>query len=104
MKWVKRIVFAILAILALFVGVVVVRTAMVRPEAGSASPVAPMLVLGGTDSRYYAPISENVYRFAPEWGLQSEYSRIHGTGERLSLENLGRMVRFFAQLVETGAR
>src|SRR4030065_336168 len=38
MKWVKRIVFAILAILALFVGVVVVRTAMVRPEAGSASP------------------------------------------------------------------
>jgi carboxypeptidase PM20D1 len=63
-----------------------------------------MLVLGGTDSRYYAPISENVYRFAPEWGLQSEYSRIHGTGERLSLENLGRMVRFFAQLVETGAR
>jgi carboxypeptidase PM20D1 len=63
-----------------------------------------MLVLGGTDSRYYAPVSENVYRFAPEWILQSEFGRVHGTGERLSVENLGRMVRFFAQLVDTGSR
>jgi carboxypeptidase PM20D1 len=63
-----------------------------------------MLVLGGTDSRHYAPVAENIYRFAPEWGSQSEYKRIHGTGERLSVENLGRMVRFFAQLVATGAR
>jgi len=73
-------------------------------HAPEGTPVAPMLVLGGTDSRYYAPVAENVYRFAPEWVLQSEYSRIHGTGERLSVENLGRMVRFFAQLVDTGAR
>jgi carboxypeptidase PM20D1 len=77
--------------------------AAARAHSPEGAPVAPMLVLGGTDSRYYAPISENVYRFAPEWGLQSEYSRIHGTGERMSLENLGRMTRFFAQLVETGA-
>ena len=68
------------------------------------APVAPMLVLGGTDSRYYAQLAENVYRFAPAWIQQSEFSRVHGTGERLSLENLGRMVRFFAQLVDTGAR
>jgi len=78
--------------------------AAARAHAPEGAPVAPMLVLGGTDSRYYASISENVYRFAPAWIQQSEFSRIHGTGERLSLENLGRMVRFFAQLVETGAR
>jgi carboxypeptidase PM20D1 len=78
--------------------------AAARAHAPEGAPVAPMLVLGGTDSRYYASIAENVYRFAPEWGPQSEFVRIHGTGERLSLENLGRMVRFFAQLVDTGAR
>ena len=66
--------------------------------------VAPMLVLGGTDSRFFAPLTENVYRFAPAWILQSEFSRVHGTGERLSAENLGRMVRFFAQLMDTSAR
>jgi len=78
--------------------------ACTRAHSPEGAPVAPMLVLGGTDSRHYAPIAENVYRFAPEWVVQSEYKRIHGTGERLSLENLGRMVRFFAQLIETGAR
>ena len=59
---------------------------------------------GATDSRHFGPLSENVYRFRPQWILQSELSRMHGTGERQSVENLGRMVRFFAQLVETGAR
>jgi carboxypeptidase PM20D1 len=73
-----------------------------RAHAPEGAPVAPMLVLGATDSRFYAPISENVYRFAPAWILQSDFSRVHGTGERLSVENLGRMVRFFAQLVATG--
>jgi carboxypeptidase PM20D1 len=62
-----------------------------------------MLVLGGTDSRYFAPVAENIYRYAPAWGSQSEYKRVHGTGERLSVENLGRMARFYAQLMATGA-
>jgi carboxypeptidase PM20D1 len=78
--------------------------AAARAHAPEGAPVLPMLVLGGTDSRSFAAVSENIYRFAPEWVLQSEYSRVHGTGERLSVENLGRMVRFFAQLVDTGAR
>ena len=78
--------------------------AVASAHAPDDADVAPMLVLGGTDSRFYASVSENIYRFAPAWVLQSEFSRIHGTGERLSLENLGRMVRFFAQLVDSGAR
>jgi len=78
--------------------------AAAKAHAPEGAPVTPMLVLGGTDSRYYASISENVYRFTPEWIPQSEFSRVHGTGERMSLENLGRMVRFFAQLVDTGTR
>jgi len=78
--------------------------ACARAHSPEGAPVLPMLVLGGTDSRSFNEVSESIYRFAPTWGLQSEYSRIHGTGERLSVENLGRMTRFFAQLVATGAR
>jgi len=82
----------------------VLLAAAARAHAPEGAPVLPMLVLGGTDSRSFSAVAENIYRFAPEWGLQSEYKRIHGTGERMSLENLGRMTRFFAQLVATGAR
>jgi carboxypeptidase PM20D1 len=72
-------------------------SAVASAHAPEGTPVAPMLVLGATDSRFFATI-------APTWGSQSESTRVHGTGERLSLENLGRMVRFFAQLVATAAR
>ena len=77
--------------------------AAARAHAPDGAPVVPMLVLGGTDSRYFAPVAENIYRYAPAWGSQSEYKRVHGTGERLSVENLGRMARFYAQLMATGA-
>jgi carboxypeptidase PM20D1 len=78
--------------------------AVARAHAPNDAAVAPMLVLGGTDSRFYASVAENIYRFAPAWIRQSEFARIHGTGERLSLENLERMIRFYAQLVDTGTR
>jgi len=73
-------------------------------SAPAGTPVAPMLVLGATDSRHYAPVAENVYRFSAMLAPQSELGRIHGTGERLSVENLGRMSRFYAQIMATGAR
>ena len=78
--------------------------AAARAHAPANAPVAPMLVLGATDSRHFVGIAENVYRFQPVWARQSELSRIHGTGERASIDNLARMVRFYAQLAESGAR
>jgi carboxypeptidase PM20D1 len=39
MKWVKRVLLAVLAVLVLFVAIVAVRTAMVRPAANAAAPV-----------------------------------------------------------------
>lgn len=78
--------------------------AAARAAAPQGAPVAPMLVLGATDSRHYAGVAENVYRFAPMVAAQSELGRIHGTGERMSVENMGRLTRFYAQLMATGAR
>ncbi len=82
--------------------------ALLASAARAASPpgaaVAPMLVLGGTDSRYFAGVAENVYRFAGWVAARDDLSRIHGDGERMSVDNMGRLSRFYAQLIETGAR
>lgn len=61
--------------------------------------VAPYLVVGGTDSRHYGVLSENVYRFMP-FVLSGDDTRLaHGTDEHITVENLGRGVRFYRQLL-----
>jgi carboxypeptidase PM20D1 len=61
--------------------------------------VAPYLVLGATDSRYYAPISDSVYRFSPFEMAPEDLNRMHGINERLSVEALKKMVQFFHHLI-----
>ena len=61
-------------------------------------PVAPYLVLGATDARYYAPVSRAVYRFTPYLSTKNDLNRMHGIDERLSVESMGKMVVFFYQL------
>ncbi|MBY0565352.1 MAG: M20/M25/M40 family metallo-hydrolase [Hyphomonadaceae bacterium] len=65
--------------------------------------VAPGLVLGGTDSRHYGSVAENVYRFAPMVLSSDDLETIHGNNERVSVENLERLIRFYAGLMEAGA-
>ncbi|OJX40871.1 MAG: hypothetical protein BGO78_12415 [Chloroflexi bacterium 44-23] len=62
-------------------------------------PVAPYLVLGATDARYYAPVSQAVYRFTPYLSTKNDLNRMHGIDERLSVESMGKMVVFFYQLI-----
>ncbi len=64
--------------------------------------VAPSLVLGATDSRYYQPIADGVYRFSPQRMKDEDRARLHGTNERLSVKNFGEAVRFYAQLIKNG--
>lgn len=65
--------------------------------------VAPGLVLAGTDSRHYADVAENVYRFQPIMLSAEDLEMPHGLNERLSVENLERMIRFYVGLMEAGA-
>lgn len=67
------------------------------------APVAPGLVLAGTDSRHYAGVAENVYRFQPLLFTPEDLERPHGLNERLSVENLDRMIRFYIALIDAGA-
>jgi carboxypeptidase PM20D1 len=68
------------------------------------APVAPGLVLAGTDSRFLQPIAKEVYRFQPITLTLADTGIIHGTNEHLTLENLELMVQFYARLIGTAAR
>jgi carboxypeptidase PM20D1 len=64
--------------------------------------VAPNLLAGATDTKHYLRLSRNVYRFLPVRVKSEDLARIHGTNERVGIENYGEMVRFCAQLMRNG--
>lgn len=66
-------------------------------------PVAPFMVVGGTDSRYMKDVSQDTYRFQAMRLSTKETAMIHGTNEHISVDNLATMIRFFTRLIATGA-
>jgi carboxypeptidase PM20D1 len=61
--------------------------------------VAPSLVIGATDARHYTKLCPNIYRFSPAWIRSEDLERIHGTNERLSVENFAQFIKFYRQLI-----
>lgn len=66
--------------------------------------VAPGLMLGGTDARHFDGYAEQVFRFSPVRAKPADLARFHGTDERISLDNLAELIRFYHRLVEQAAR
>jgi carboxypeptidase PM20D1 len=74
--------------------------AVARSTGGGATPVLPALVIGATDARFATAVSADaIYRFAPAIYDDADLSGFHGTNERLSVDNLGRMIRGYAQIM-----
>lgn len=65
--------------------------------------LAPMLVVGGTDSRNMEPVSDDVYRFMPMHFTVKESAMIHGTNEHMKIDSFRRMIDFYARLIATSA-
>jgi carboxypeptidase PM20D1 len=63
----------------------------------------PYLVLGGTDSRHFEPVSDNIYRFLPMSIESDDLKRMHGTNERIGVEAYGTTIRFYHRLLENAA-
>lgn len=61
--------------------------------------VAPGLMIGATDARYFAAIADNIYRFAPVRAQPEDLSRFHGVNERISIANFADMIRFYRRLL-----
>ncbi len=65
------------------------------PEA----PVIPGLVVGGTDSKHYAKVADDSFRFTPFLLGAGDLSRIHGVDERISVSNFeGLLIDFYVAL------
>ena len=73
--------------------------ATVIDELFPGAAVAPYNMLGGTDSRNYHAISEQVYRFSPLVVTTADMDRVHGVNERISVEAMHKMADFFYRLI-----
>jgi len=62
--------------------------------------VAPGLMVGATDSRSFAPITDHIYRFSPMRARPEDLPRFHGTNERIAISNLVELVQFYHQLIK----
>ncbi len=58
----------------------------------------PYIVMAGTDAIRYEPLCDQIYRFTPILVSAEDLERIHGTNERVSLENIERGIRFYIEL------
>ena len=67
----------------------------VAPEA----LVSPYLVVVVSDSRYYAGLCANVFRFLPLRLTAADLPRMHGTDERLAIRDYERGIRIYRELM-----
>jgi carboxypeptidase PM20D1 len=65
----------------------------------SGAVVAPALVVGATDSRHFADLSDDIYRFLPIRLGPGDVARVHGVDERISVANFAEAIRFYRELV-----
>lgn len=63
-------------------------------------PVAPSMFVAATDSRHFHDITKNIYRFRPIRANTDDRSKIHGSNERMSVDNYEEMILFNIQLIK----
>ncbi|MGK7311206.1 MAG: M20 family peptidase [Candidatus Longimicrobiales bacterium M2_2A_002] len=61
--------------------------------------VTPFLVVGATDARHFTALTDRVYRFMPVRITRDLLSTLHGTNERIRLEDFRRAVDFYGRLM-----
>ncbi len=66
--------------------------------------VTPYLAAGATDARYYRGLSPNVYRFMPVMIRDADLTRIHGSGERVTVDGYFEAIRFYRTLIVNMSR
>jgi len=61
--------------------------------------VAPYMVRGGTDAKFFYGLSPNVYRFMPVYMDADSIEYVHGIDEHLSVEDYLGAIRFYYHLL-----
>jgi len=65
--------------------------------------IAPYLVLGGTDSSHYTPLTDQLFRFTALDLEPRDLERIHGIDERVAVEAYLDSIRFMTDLIRSAA-
>ncbi len=63
-------------------------------------PVAPFVMLGGTDCQHFVPVCDHIYRFTSLVMDQSFMGLEHGIDERVPIQGMGKMAKFYGQLMQ----
>jgi carboxypeptidase PM20D1 len=67
--------------------------------------VAPYMVRGGTDARYFHALSPHVYRFLPVRIDPDTMQQVHGIDERVAVEDYLQAIRYYYHVMrQAGAR
>lgn len=62
--------------------------------------VAPNLVIGATDSRFFENVSDNVYKFLPIHVNKDNLKSYHGINENIPVKDFEDTIRFYVQLIK----
>jgi carboxypeptidase PM20D1 len=65
--------------------------------------VAPGLMLAASDARHFKDVADQTYRFMPIRFKPEDLALPHGTDERISVDQLAQMVRFYFRFVQQAA-
>ena len=65
------------------------------------APIAPGLVLGATDGRFYEPVAAASLRFTPMTMRPTDLARFHGNDERVSIDDFMRAIAFYERLISS---
>ena len=60
---------------------------------------APYLMLGGTDSRNFTEVSDEVFRLSPVVVKEEDIHRVHGVNERIAIDAMHKMAEYFYRLL-----
>jgi carboxypeptidase PM20D1 len=69
-------------------------------EVFDSPPVAPFVMLGGTDCQHFVPVCDHIYRFTSLVMDESFRGLEHGIDERIPVKGMARMVSFYARLMQ----
>ena len=62
---------------------------------------APWTLVAVTDARHFSGIAGDVYGFTPFTFDEGDFERLHGTGERLRVDDAARAVEFYKTLYQS---
>ena len=68
-------------------------------EFASDALVAPYLVMGGTDSKYFYPLTDSVYRFLMIRATPENLGIVHGIDERIKVDDYVMGIQYFYELL-----